>query len=207
MSFFAVFTAALALACSASRAPMHRAHGVEASVPPASETTGAVERQGVIESADIPSKAPEEATSKQSEADPGQGVDAGAEIVVEAPAERLAPKKSARGSLKKEIVADVVRAGYPPLLDCISNAVQPGHVTPLLTTVKFTISPKGAIQKYAVVDGGSGNRAVDRCTLDAVRKLKFPPPEGNGPVEVLYPYRFHFVKTGESPKTEPAPSR
>jgi TonB family protein len=206
-SFYAACAAVLALACGVPSNPPRKSQDVEPRIRSANVETHTGGGTNEVKSADDSSKASEEIISQRSEVEPPQVLDAGAEAKVETHAKRGTQKKSARGSLSKQAISDVVRAGYRPLLACVNSAVPPGQVMALTTKVKFTIGPKGAVQKYAVVDGGSGNKAIDRCTLDAVRKLKFPPPEGNVPVVVVYPYRFHFAETGEPPKTEPAPPR
>src|SRR5690349_13873164 len=109
----------------------------------------------------IRAKHRKEIISQRSEVEPPQVLDAGAEAKVEAHAKRGTQKKSARGSLSNQAISDVVRAGYRPLLACVNSVVPPGQVMALTTKVKFTISPKGTVQKYAVVDGGSGNKAID----------------------------------------------
>ena len=55
-------------------------------------------------------------------------------------------------------------------------------------TVRFIISPTGAVQTAMVQATTLGNRRVEGCITQAVQRWTFPAPDGGGIVIVNYPF-------------------
>jgi TonB family protein len=103
---------------------------------------------------------------------------------------KLAP---VQGSLKKEVVRRGIRKGINNVRQCFEDGFERNPCLGLLAVVKFIISPKGTVRKAWIVRSETGDRAVDKCLLGAVRKFEFPPPEGGGPVTVTYPFNVSIA--------------
>lgn len=56
--------------------------------------------------------------------------------------------------------------------------------------VKFTIMPDGTVTNVAIVKSTTNNSTFDKRILSYVRRWKFSPISGGGPVEVVFPFVF-----------------
>ena len=56
--------------------------------------------------------------------------------------------------------------------------------------VQFTISGRGQVITSVLQSSTLANRAVETCTVNAVRRWEFPQPRGGGLVMVSYPFLF-----------------
>lgn len=93
-----------------------------------------------------------------------------------------------RGSLSKEVIRRVIRRHINEVRFCYEQEL---NARPDLTgrvTVKFIISPTGAVQTALVSDTSLGNQRVENCIAGAVRRWTFPAPDGGGIVIVNYPF-------------------
>jgi TonB family protein len=94
------------------------------------------------------------------------------------------------GSLPRETIQRVVRRNIEQIKRCYQRELQ---VSPALTgrvTVKFVIAPSGAVQEATIRDSNLGRPEVESCITRAVRRWRFPRPEGGGMVVVSYPFVF-----------------
>lgn len=57
-------------------------------------------------------------------------------------------------------------------------------------TVKFVILPTGEVSNIFIVKSTTNNNDFDNLVVRYIKRWKFPPIEGNGPVEVVYPFVF-----------------
>ena len=55
-------------------------------------------------------------------------------------------------------------------------------------TIKFIILGTGAVQMAAVAESTIGDANVESCIAQAVRRWRFPEPDGGGIVIVTYPF-------------------
>ena len=56
--------------------------------------------------------------------------------------------------------------------------------------VKFTIMPDGSVTSVSVVESTTNNATFNKRILSYIKRWKFPPISGGGPVEVIYPFVF-----------------
>lgn len=92
------------------------------------------------------------------------------------------------GALSKEIIRRVINRHINEIRFCyeqqlISQPDLQGRVS-----VKFVISPSGAVSTAVVEQSDLGSAKVDSCIASAVRRMDFPAPEGGGLVLVSYPF-------------------
>jgi TonB family protein len=95
-----------------------------------------------------------------------------------------------RGSLDKEIIRRIIHRHLNEVRFCYEEqlARQPhlgGRVG-----VQFTISGRGQVIASVLQSSTLANRAVETCTVNAVRRWEFPQPQGGGLVMVSYPFLF-----------------
>lgn len=99
-----------------------------------------------------------------------------------------------RGSLSKEVIRRYIRRHINQIRYCYEQqlAVRPdlsGRVS-----VRFVISPSGAVSTSSVAGSTLGNPAAEACVARAVQRIAFPQPEGGGVVIVTYPFMFQSAE-------------
>lgn len=92
------------------------------------------------------------------------------------------------GGLSKEVIRRVVHRHLNEVRFCYEEELKKRPDLDGRVTVKFIISPSGAVQSSAVSDSSLGNNQVETCIAQAVRRWTFPSPEGGGIVTVNYPF-------------------
>jgi TonB family protein len=101
-----------------------------------------------------------------------------------------------QGSLAKAVIRDVVRANIHDVRSCYNArlAATDAPAGANITTprgrvaVEFTIGPTGAVRRSKVASNDTGDGALGRCIAGAVKRWKFPEPEGGGKIVVTYPF-------------------
>lgn len=94
------------------------------------------------------------------------------------------------GALSKQQIRQVVRTGFPSILRCYD---QQRRVRPELggtVAVRIVIAPSGVVRSAGVHTSSLHDRAVEQCTVDVIRALRFPEPENGAVVVVDYPIRL-----------------
>jgi TonB family protein len=56
--------------------------------------------------------------------------------------------------------------------------------------IKFTILPNGEVANVSIVNSTTNNGDFDDAIIRYVKRWAFPPIDGGGPVEVIYPFVF-----------------
>ena len=97
-------------------------------------------------------------------------------------------KADVRGSLSKEVIRRIIGRHINEVKFCYEQELNQRPDLQGRVSVKFIISPTGAVQTAAKADSTMGNAKVDNCIVDAVRRWVFPSPEGGGIVVVTYPF-------------------
>lgn len=93
-----------------------------------------------------------------------------------------------RGSLSKEVIRRVIRRHINEVKFCYEQQLNQRPDLEGRVTVRFIISPTGAVQNALVQNSSLGNQAVEGCVAAAVRRWTFPAPDGGGIVIVNYPF-------------------
>ena len=93
-----------------------------------------------------------------------------------------------RGSLSKEVIRRVIRRHINEVKFCYEQQLNARPDLEGRVTVRFIISPTGAVQNSLVQDSSLGNQQVESCVAAAVRRWTFPAPDGGGIVIVNYPF-------------------
>jgi hypothetical protein len=98
------------------------------------------------------------------------------------------------GSLSKEVIRRVIGRHINEVRFCYEQELNSRPDLQGRISVKFIISPTGAVQTAAVDNSDMGNAKVEQCIAGAVRRWTFSAPEGGGIVVVTYP--FVLAQTG-----------
>ncbi|MFW5968051.1 MAG: TonB family protein, partial [Persicimonas sp.] len=104
---------------------------------------------------------------------------------------QVVPQKPAvEGSLDKEIIRRVVRQHRREIAACYERELQKDKSLSGRVKVKFVISANGSVMSASVSESSLDNSTVEQCITGKIRQWGFPDPEGNGIVEVNYPFNF-----------------
>jgi pSer/pThr/pTyr-binding forkhead associated (FHA) protein len=98
------------------------------------------------------------------------------------------------GSLSKEVIRRIIGRHINEVRFCYEQELNSRPDLQGRISIKFIISPTGAVQTAAVDNSDMGNAKVEQCIAQAVRRWTFPAPEGGGIVVVSYP--FVLAQTG-----------
>ena len=95
-----------------------------------------------------------------------------------------------RGSLSRQVIQRVIRQNLNAVRYCYESELvrTPGLAGRL--TVRFVISPTGAVQSVAATTSTLGSSPMEGCVVRQVRRWRFPEPAGGGIVIVDYPFVF-----------------
>jgi TonB family protein len=99
-------------------------------------------------------------------------------------------KGNAKGSLSKQVIGKVAAASDSEISLCFAAALKSNAGLGGLIDVQFIIAPDGTVQTAAVRRSSFAQREMEKCVIDATRRLQFPKPEDGGIVVVTYPYVF-----------------
>ena len=93
-----------------------------------------------------------------------------------------------RGSLDKEIIRRVIRRHINEVKYCYEQELVKTPELQGRIAVQFTIAATGQVVTSVMQSSSVGNRRVENCVVQAVRRWEFPKPQGGGIVIVSYPF-------------------
>ena len=94
------------------------------------------------------------------------------------------------GGLSKEVINRVIQKHYNEIKYCYEKELthDPGLYGKI--TVLFVIEGAGKVAEALVQQTTMSSEPVESCVLNHVKRWTFPPPQGEGTVQVTYPYVF-----------------
>lgn len=99
-----------------------------------------------------------------------------------------AGRADVRGSLSREVIRRVIRRHINEVKFCYEQELNARPDLEGRVTVRFIISPTGAVQTAMVQATTLRNQRVEGCITQAVQRWTFPAPDGGGIVIVNYPF-------------------
>ncbi len=99
-------------------------------------------------------------------------------------------KAQVKGPLDKDIVRRIVRAHINEVRSCYNKALERDPEAAGRVAIDFTIGAKGKIAASKVQESTIADEQLGRCITKAVKRWKFPKPQGGGQVQVTYPFVF-----------------
>lgn len=94
------------------------------------------------------------------------------------------------GSLDMETIRRIIRQHAAEYKYCYEKQLNVKRDLAGKVTLKFTISGSGSVIAASVEDSTMGDRDVESCLVDKVKRWVFPEPKGGGIVIVKYPFVF-----------------
>lgn len=106
----------------------------------------------------------------------------------EAPSDELVMDlDSGAGTLAPDAVAEVMKKNNWQVADCFTKNAFRGQTGRM--TVEFEIGMDGAVVGARKLDSNLNNPALENCVAGAVKRYKFPKPNG-GTVVTTWPFVF-----------------
>lgn len=97
-------------------------------------------------------------------------------------------KADVKGALDKDIIRRVVRAHINEVRGCYNQGLVRDPNLKGRVSVQFTIGPTGNVPVAVVQESSIKDNSVAQCIAKAVKRWKFPKPDGGGNVVVTYPF-------------------
>ncbi|MCB9701970.1 MAG: TonB family protein [Myxococcales bacterium] len=97
-------------------------------------------------------------------------------------------KAQVQGALDKDIIRRIVRAHINEVRHCYNQGLAKDPNLKGRVAVQFSIGGGGNVVSAAVADSSIKDAGVGNCIAQAVRRWKFPKPQGGGSVIVTYPF-------------------
>ena len=99
------------------------------------------------------------------------------------------------GYLDERVVDRAMARHVPIMVDCFDRAGDARRYLSGQVVLRFVVEANGSVSDIHVIKNELGNYAVERCLIDAGRRIAFPAPEGNRRTDFEYSMRFR--STGE----------
>ena len=97
-------------------------------------------------------------------------------------------KAKVQGALDKDIIRRIVRAHINEVRHCYNQGLAKDQNLKGRVAVQFTIGGTGKVPTAVVASSTVKDKSVGNCIAKAVRRWKFPKPQGGGSVIVTYPF-------------------
>lgn len=97
------------------------------------------------------------------------------------------------GFLSREQIERVVRRHSRGIQYCYERELQNDPALEGRISVNWTIGLDGRVESASVTENSMGNRNVESCVLQEVRRMRFDQPDG-GMVVVTYPFTFRSAE-------------
>lgn len=94
------------------------------------------------------------------------------------------------GSLDMETIRRIIRQHQAEYKYCYEKQLNIKRDLAGKVTVKFTIAGNGSVIAASVDESTMGDREVENCLVDKIKRWVFPEPKGGGIVIVKYPFVF-----------------
>ena len=105
-----------------------------------------------------------------------------------------------KGSLSKDIVKRVIKQHLNEVRYCHEKELAKNPGLKGTVTIKFIISPTGAVQMSQIDSSTLDNASVETCIAKAVRRWTFPQPKGGGIVIVNNPFTLEPTESKKATK-------
>lgn len=97
------------------------------------------------------------------------------------------------GFLSREQIERVVRRHQRGIQYCYERELQNDAALEGRISVNWTIGLDGRVESASIAENSMGNRNVESCVLQEVRRMRFDQPDG-GMVVVTYPFTFRSAE-------------
>jgi Ca-activated chloride channel homolog len=94
------------------------------------------------------------------------------------------------GSLSKQVIQRIIKRHVNEVRFCYEQQLQSDPTLKGRVVIKFVIDAQGNVIQAVVAESTFADTIIENCILQAVRRWKFPAPEGGGVVIVNYPFEL-----------------
>ena len=94
------------------------------------------------------------------------------------------------GVLDERAVDRAMEPHVPAMVDCFERAGDARRYLSGQVVLRFVVEASGSVSDIHVIKNELGNYPVERCLIDAGRRIVFPPPEGKRKTDFEYSMRF-----------------
>jgi len=102
-------------------------------------------------------------------------------------------KAEVKGAIDKDIIRRIVRTHINEVSHCYNQGLVKDPNLKGRVSIQFTIGPTGNVPVAVVQESSVKDANVGQCIAKAVKRWKFPKPDGGGNVVVTYPF---MLETG-----------
>jgi TonB family protein len=95
------------------------------------------------------------------------------------------------GELERQEINIVIKQRMTLIRRCYTRELRRDPGLQGTVKVRFVIDRDGSIKYAAVKSTQLQNSIVENCVVDEIKRLRFPPPDGDGTIVVTYPFTFH----------------
>ncbi len=106
---------------------------------------------------------------------------------------RLSQVKNNGGSLTKEQIQRVINAHVGEIQYCYEKQLRTNAGLAGRVVLEWAVSSSGAVSVVKVSTSSLSSTEATNCMMGQVKKWKFPKPDGNGSVTVVYPFVFNTI--------------
>ena len=97
-------------------------------------------------------------------------------------------KAEVKGAIDKDIIRRIVRSHINEVTHCYNQGLVKDPNLKGRVSIQFTIGPTGNVPVAVVQETSVKDGNVGQCIAKAVKRWKFPKPDGGGNVVVTYPF-------------------
>lgn len=97
-------------------------------------------------------------------------------------------KAEVSGGLDKDIVRRIVRSHINEVRHCYNQGLSRAPGLSGRVSLSFSVTPSGTVSSAVVQESTLSDNAVGACMSKAVKRWKFPKPQGGAAVSVTYPF-------------------
>jgi Ca-activated chloride channel homolog len=94
------------------------------------------------------------------------------------------------GSLSKDVIRRIIKRHLNEVRFCYEQQLQSDPTLAGRVVIKFVVDARGDVIAASAVESTFADTIIESCILQAVRRWKFPAPEGGGNVVVTYPFEL-----------------
>jgi TonB family protein len=98
------------------------------------------------------------------------------------------------GALSRQVISGTIRKHIKQVKYCYEKELVRNPSLQGKVNVKFVIAANGKVSQASIIRSTVGNKPMQACIVNAVKRIRFPPPKGGGIVIVSYPFVFRTAK-------------
>lgn len=95
-----------------------------------------------------------------------------------------------KSTIDRDGIDTALKKHKDQFLACHEIEVNAGHKNGGNIIAGFVVAGNGNASQMTIVSSSMNDPIMDRCVLDVISGIQFPPPAGGIPVTIKYPFNF-----------------